>query len=272
MKDEHGGEARTGAPSLVQRPDQAPIVERPDLPRMVAPERPPVVRFREGANLMGKRLTADPGGLGRMKPMPRPARKVDESGPPPDKARRDQKPSPSAEEPAEAGYVRVRIHVENGALAIVGAKHVPGPLVVADTVGSGLAYEVLSAGRRIGLGSLPDANARRSFTNVDRPEAQLGHGSYTVEAFDFDARIPAELMTAEELPKLTITLYRLAQPPIQPLGLEPLTAQPELTGTLETIGQVDLAKVKPEIRTSLAQVAKSGPSAVFDAGDHIGPH
>jgi hypothetical protein len=236
---------------------QPPIIENPLLSAMAPVDK---VRAARVTNLPGgARMERLPvfktGGPGRMDPVPR-VTKASRAKPSPAHRLGEQRKAvvPSLAE-SPLSYVRLRLHFEGGRLSIVGVREVPGPLVVPDYVGTGLSYEVLAEGRRIGLGSLPDANSRRAFTNIDQKEAALGHNPTELDSYDFDVRVPRSELSPERLPQTQIHLHQIAAAPSAPLGPEPLRAQlPEVVKTVASLSSIDLGQVEPSARAELARI------------------
>lgn len=164
---------------------------------------------------------------------------------------------------AESGvsYVRLRLHNEAGKLSIVGAKEVPGPLTVPDYVGTGLVYEVLADNRRIGLGSLPDPNGQRAFTNFDQPEAALGHNPTALKSYDFDVRVPSTELSAETLTNTSIQLHEVGAAPSERLAPQALAVQlGDAVRTLATLDSIKLNDMESSARGELASILETHPT------------
>jgi hypothetical protein len=167
---------------------------------------------------------------------------------------------PVETQPEGQGYVRLHVRYENGALTILDAKEVDGPLIVPDTLGSGFAYEVTVDNRRIGLGNLPDANMQRSFTNIDRPEAALGHGITPLKTFDFSVRIARQEVQPAALPNIRIALHNLTEAPSGPLGPSPLRAQlGNVAGEVASLQGIDVERLTQPAQTVLRRILGTGP-------------
>ena len=227
---------------------QPPVVENPLLPTMAPTEK---IKPSKAGEVTGGHMDheprADRGGHGRMGPMPKPGvRKNAPRGA--GKGRRfpDQQRSQSLSG-TESGlsYVRLRLHFEGGRLRLVGVREVAGPLTIPDYVGTGLAYEVLAGERRIGVGSLPDLNVRRGFTNIDQAEAALGHNPTVLDSYDFDVRVPRSELNVESLPSIVINLHQIDAAPLERLGRHTLSEQlgeaAKTIASLQGIRQRDMA-------------------------------
>lgn len=243
-----------------QDSNAAPIVENAALPRMgegrviASTGRPEVF------------MDKSPGPARRMDPLPTVAdgripltslpegRPIPASGIPEERLSGyadQQRPVSVIQQPE--GYVRLQVHVDNGKLTVTDAKEVPGPLVLPDTVAAGLAYEARINDKRVGLGSIPDANIIRSFPNPGVP-GQEGHKFFEVPSFDFYVRVPRADLTPETLPKLDIALYKVHEQPHQPVGPDRLVAHPAL-GVTE-IGRVEgihVEQLAHPVRSALAR-------------------
>jgi hypothetical protein len=236
---------------------QPPIVENPLLPPMAPVDK---VRGARVANIqagtrMERQPVFKPGGPGRMDPVPRVTKASQAMPSPPRHLGEQRKAVMSSLAESPLSYVRLRLHFEGGHLSIVGAREVPGPLSVPDYIGTGLAYEVVAEGRRIGLGSLPDANSRRAFTNIDQKEAALGHNPTEVDSYDFDVRVSRSELSPERIPQTQIHLHQIAAAPSVPLGPEPLRAQlPDVVNTIASLSTIDLAHMEPTARADLARI------------------
>ncbi len=245
------------------KPGSEPVVENPNLPVM-----DPVQELERAVpEGRGDRMPAKPapdkGSDGRMEPVGELLHLADaagghpgawlSSGPAdhPDQERRPLKPETQATE----GYVRLTVRAEAESLTVVGAGEVEGPLVTSDVIGAGLVYEVTADGKRIGIEWLPDAASSRSFVNIDRPEAALGHHFTTPESFQFTVRVPRAALHATDLAHLDVALHRLTEPPAQPLGPEPLRAQlGESVSEVAALHGIALEGLEPPVRTELERI------------------
>jgi hypothetical protein len=139
-----------------------------------------------------------------------------------------------APRPAQEGYVRLRVLVQNGELAVEGAKFVAGPLAPTETLHPGLAYEVTLGARRIAAGGIVDAGQWRSFPDpLGRPGLE-GHHITEVPSYEIAIRVPARELSMSALPKARITLYRWrGTAPAAPVAGRSLKVQ--LKGRVETV-------------------------------------
>jgi hypothetical protein len=193
-----------------------------------------------------------PGGLGDLQGL---AQKFGRAAHP------DQVKAPAAPPAGQPEtYVRLQVQYDNGKLTVNDAKEVEGPLLIPDSVGSGLVYEVTLDGRRIGLGQLPDANRQRAFTNIDRPEWALGHGQREFSTFDFQVRVPSTELTSRTLPNIQIALHRLGEPPAGPVGPTPLPTQLGSAAVeLATLHGVAVDQLNPAAQKTLSSILGRRP-------------
>lgn len=248
-------------PEVAHQPGQPPVVENPLLPSMAPIEKiKPSMGGQTTGTHMDREPRADRGGQGRMAPMP----KAGEGRRAPRGARKgtrfpDQQRLPSSGG-TESGlsYVRLRLHFEVGRLRIVGAREVAGPLTIPDYVGTGLAYEVLAGDRRIGVGSLPDVNVRRAFTNIDQKEAALGHNPTVLDSYDFDVRVPRSELNAESLPSIVINLHQIDAAPSERLGRHTLSEQlGEAAKTVASLQGIRQREMESTAQAELAAILRT---------------
>jgi hypothetical protein len=199
-----------------QQPEAAPVVEDERLPRMADIVEEPY-EVREGAGRMPEVPPAAEGGKRRMDP--RPSDTTQTAYMP------MQQPRQQAAADRGESYLRLTVHNENGELTVVAAREVEGPLTVAETLPSGVAWDVSVGNRRIATGHVPDAGVVRAFANRDVAGPEGRHGFFEVSSFDFNVRIPRQEVAPDVLPHLRISLHRLHKAPEQPLGTEPLHQQ-----------------------------------------------
>jgi len=253
MKQRGEGDPDEGAENA-HMPGQPPVVENPLLPTMAPIEK---ISARSVAAVPGTRMERRPAaasaGHGRMQQVPTGSSKT--AADPKNGQRGEQQKSGGGAMASGVSYVRLRLHNEAGTLSIVGAKEVPGPLAVPDYVGTGLVYEVLSENRRIGLGSLPDPNVQRAFTNFDQPEAALGHNETVLDSYDFDVRVPRSELSAETLLKIAIQLHEIETAPPTPLGGQPLRAQlGDAARPLATLQGIRLHELAADAQAELTNI------------------
>jgi hypothetical protein len=109
---------------------------------------------------------------------------------------------------ARAGYIRLRVLVQDGNLSVVGAKFVEGPLAETSVVHPGFACEMLLGSRRIAANWIPDAGVWRSFPDpLGRPGLQ-GHHVTEVPNYEITIRVPAKDLSMSALSKVRLALYR----------------------------------------------------------------
>jgi hypothetical protein len=181
-------------------PDGAPVVENPDLPSMSEPSSSDVMggsAVVAGGNVMSEPPPhIDPGAGGdypEMEPVRPPGGRQDERG-----------------DPAGGhgpGYVRLVIDVEDGAMRVVDAAVVDGPLIQTDLTGQ-MAYEALVRGRRVAADAFDDLSQQHAFAPPDDPT--VGHTVATTSRYQFVARIPLAEVTAADFADLEITLVKPA--------------------------------------------------------------
>jgi len=141
-----------------------PVVEDAKLPRMGEGEVAPS-RIGGRIALMTEEPKRDEGTRNRMAPfrhVKNPAdTRMPKGGYPeqqPPKPPRRGKPAARAAKPAQEGYVRLRVLVQDGELAVMGAKFVEGPLAPMEMLQPGLAYEVTLGTRRIAAGAIVEGD------------------------------------------------------------------------------------------------------------------
>lgn len=214
-------------PNLPQRMQTGrkvpPVVENARLAKMteLAPK-PTSVRGR--TLLMPAAPKADTARTGRMTPFKPPGRAVIRQ--PKVRSEMEARKLVSEQAPRKDGYVRLQLRVSGKKLSVVGARAVEGPLVQESKLDGDLVYEVALGGRRVSVGSVPDAGVRRSFPAPDGPKEMQGHFISELESFDVAVRVPASDVELSALPKLEIALYRLKEElPRQTLDERPLSEQ-----------------------------------------------
>lgn len=129
----------------------------------------------------------------------------------------DQKPPPTriaatkeTTEKEPAGYVRMRLRVQDGEVSVLGAKAVEGPLVEPKIQGA-LAYEATLGRRRIAAGAIPDVGEKRSFPAPKARGEQSGHFVTPLESYEINVRVPKEEVSLSSLPRLEVALYRVKE-------------------------------------------------------------
>lgn len=116
---------------------------------------------------------------------------------------------PDAARSPDEGYVRVRVHVEDGELTITSVSRVEGPLVTTSAVSGGYVWEVVVGGERLASDALGDLSHWRSFAQPDGPEELRGHHIVELGSFDFTVRIPSDKISTESLDNAEIGLFRV---------------------------------------------------------------
>lgn len=204
--------------------DIPPVVDNPRLPLMS--DTPPRPRPIKGKILrMEEEPAPDTGKENRMRGF----RKAAAVRAP--KVRPDQKEAKltrarAAQQPE--GYVRLRLRVTDGQVSIVGAQAVEGPLVEPKLQGT-LAYEVTVGRRRVAAGGIPDVAERRSFPDPDGRGEMRGHHVEELGTYEVTVRVPKERVSAAQLPRLEIALYKVkeqvAEPRVERLAAAPIGVQ-----------------------------------------------
>lgn len=204
---------RGRAGPLRQRAGTPPVID-PKLPRMGDGDAPPL-RVGRGMLYMPDEPKRDTGSRNRMAPMRRvqdpveprvPKRGYPDQQPP--KPPRGTKNGSGRSKKAREGYVRIRVLVQDGTLAVAGAKFVEGPLVETDAVHPGLVCEMMLGSRRLAASWISDAGVWRSFPDpLGRPGLQ-GHHVTEVPSYEFAIRVPVKDLSMAALSKVRMTLYR----------------------------------------------------------------
>ena len=188
----------------------APVVDNPRLARMTA-KLPRPTRIAGKILLMAEEPKTDTGKQKRMPPVGKvsaqraPKVRPDQVLGPPSKAARE---AATTKEPA--GYVRLRLRVQDGELSVLGAKAVEGPLVESKLQGQ-LAYEVTLGQKRVAAGAVLDVGERRSFPDPKGKGEQQGHYATPLPSYEVMVRVPKEEVSAASLPRLEIALYRIKE-------------------------------------------------------------
>jgi hypothetical protein len=103
------------------------------------------------------------------------------------------------------GYLRLVVEVNQGAMSVIDASVVDGPLIEEDLTGE-MIYQALINDRRVGAGAFPDLSVQSGFAPPDNQS--LGHSHTVQERFQFVARIPRAEITLAELANLEIELVK----------------------------------------------------------------
>lgn len=109
-----------------------------------------------------------------------------------------------------AGYVRMRLRVQDGDVSVLDAKAVEGPLVETKIQGA-LAYEATLGPRRVAAGAIPDVGEKRSFPAPKGKGPQSGHFVTPLESYEINVRVPKESVSLASLPRLEVALYRVKE-------------------------------------------------------------
>ena len=137
------------------------------------------------------------------------------------------RPRNETENVADDRYVRMVVRFDRGQLRIIEARQLNGPLVVPHVIASGLAHEVRLGDRRIAVGSMPDANIRRSMSTP----AIGPHNTYEVDTFDFEVRIAASELRGRDLTELAIDLVQVHESRYEPISSSALRDDPSIRAT-----------------------------------------
>lgn len=156
------------------------------------------------------------------------------------------------------GYVRLRLRLENGKLAVVGARRVEGPLAFDESLQGELVYEVRAGDRRIGIGSVPDAGEMRSFPPPEPREGQVGHHVVPLRATEFNVRVLADDLRAETLDGIAVDVYSVKAQPERPrLSAQSLGAQLEQeTRLVARLDRIDTGRLDARVRDELKQAIR----------------
>jgi hypothetical protein len=143
--------------------------------------------------------------------------------------------------------------VQDGELAVMGAKFVEGPLAPMEMLQPGLAYEVTLGARRVAAGAIVDAGVRRSFPDpLGRPGLE-GHHITEMPSYEIAVRVPAQELSMSALPKARITLYRWSgTAPMAPVAGRSLKAQ--LKGRVVTVATLDGIRIGQLPRQAQAEL------------------
>jgi hypothetical protein len=109
---------------------------------------------------------------------------------------------------APRGYVRFRVHVEDGQMSIVDSHLVDSELAMPATIHGEHAYEVSLGNRLLHADTIPDLGVVRGFADPQGTPEQQRHHIYQQTSYDFDVRVPATELTPRALPNIEIALYR----------------------------------------------------------------
>lgn len=253
-KDNPRREQRDGAP---------PVIEDRNLPRMGEVE--------IAARRIGRKLVTMPdeprpyrGTRNLMDPVPR--GKVAGRGKTAPRELGDQLDAsePKAEggkamsSAGSAGYIRLRVRVDNGELTLAGARFVEGPLVEERSAHPGLSYEVKVDGRRVAFGGVPEPREWRSYPDpLGRPGLE-GHHLQEQTVYEFTARVPADEISHAALSNTQVTLYDVSgDGPGEPLDITTLTKQPrEKVRTIGILRGIELDGLPKGVREDMRRAIR----------------
>jgi hypothetical protein len=155
-------------------------------------------------------------------------------------------------------YLRLRLHVEEGNISVAGARTVEGPLTTSDKFSSKLAYEVTIGSKRIATGSIPDVGVNRSFPNPDGSETQTGHYFVELPSYEFDVRIPREVLPSRSsLTQAEIALYRIKGTAKQSISSDNrLLLQDQFRGELREVGRLKGIPIKKLPKSVQAEISR----------------
>ncbi|WP_405003046.1 M64 family metallopeptidase [Kitasatospora purpeofusca] len=146
------------------------------------------------------------------------------------------------------GYVRLVVRLEQGTLRVLEARELDGPFVQTGLVTQGFAHEVRIGGRRVALGSLPDAGVSRGFSEIgtDGPREHL---VYRPDAFDFVVRVASAELRGADLSELTVDLVSVGANRGDALGEVPLREDPALDVTpIASLADLSVADLPTSLR------------------------
>jgi hypothetical protein len=147
---------------------------------------------------------------------------------------------PTVNAPSD-GYVRMQVRLSGGALSVIEAHEVQGPLVQPDTLTNGLVSEVLVDNQRIAVGAHPEAGISRSFEEPGHGPG--GHHIMDRQNVDFVVRVPSAALRGVDPSKITINVHDVQEHPTEPLRpLIKLSVHPNLK--LTPAGSVTLDRVE----------------------------
>jgi hypothetical protein len=153
-------------------------------------------------------------------------------------------------------YLVFRMHVQNGEISVTGAKRVDSTLERhEDLIQGGLTYEATLQESRLNIASIPDFGEQRSFP-MPGDKGAKGHHITILPSFDFSVRIPGNLITEKDLPKVKVSLYRFKEHiPALKLNAAPLHQQyeKEVRMVAELKG-ITLDKMSKELKAEVKKV------------------
>jgi hypothetical protein len=111
-----------------------------------------------------------------------------------------------------SGYVRFRVHVEDGEATILDGHLVDGALAMPPTLHGEYAYEVTDGARLLHADTIPDPAVVRSFAHPSGTTEQRRHHTYRLSTYDVDVRVPAADLTRSRLADIAVVVYRVKEP------------------------------------------------------------
>jgi hypothetical protein len=153
------------------------------------------------------------------------------------------------------GYVRLRLRLDRGRLSVAGARAVAGPLLQPVRLHTGLACEVMVAGRRVAVESIPDLGVWRALPEPGQGGGgpAPGHHVTELDAFEFQMRVPRDDLPLAVLADARVTVYRCkSDAPTDPIGPGPIAEQ--FRRELREVARVDgvrLWELAPEVQEEL---------------------
>lgn len=233
--------ARRKTPSK-QREGRNPIVDNAALPRMGEKTINPR-RIGRKIVTMPEKPSSGATGRNKMKPVPKRRSRAKP------KAAGDQVALAATREVSaeDAGYVRLRVRMEDGELQLRGAKFVEGPLQKDEPVSAGLTYEARVGRRRVAHGDMPDAVEWRSHPDPEGRRGREGHHVVEQRRSDFNVRIAAGEVDEKTIENLNVTVYRWrGDGPGDHIGINELPMAPkaavETVATMKGLAATDLPK------------------------------
>lgn len=215
-------------------PDADPVIEDAQKPHM-KDKAPRPRRIRGKVSLMPEEPKAPTRKTGRMDALPKERSRAKRQRLPLDD--QSEPPAPKGGAAADERYVRIRLRVAPDGLSVQDIKAVDGPLVADEDLFGDLAYEVTVGATRVASGSVPDAGINRAFPHPDPAPGQEGHHFVATPFQDILVRVPGDVVSVRDLPKVEIALYRLKEGPLpRAEGTEPVAQR--FSRQLREVGRV----------------------------------
>ena len=238
-------------PPRKQREGRAAIVDQPNRPRMGEVDIKPR-RIDRKIVTMDVEPKASKAKANTMDEFPKPKKRPGAHRPDGDQVARE------ATAALGRGYLRLRLHVENGEAAVSGATYVEGPLDRPSTLSPGASYIARVGDRQVAVGDIPEPTEWRSFPDPAGRAGLDSHHVVEVDSFDVTVRIPAEEIDEQQLGELSVDLLRWrGRGPGEQIAVEDLAKQPKAALTeLGKLRGVDLKAVPTDVRRSLRAALK----------------